>query len=315
MQYGISQAQTICVLPSPIPGSLDGAKMVAQGREPPGKQFMLGVVSLGDAAREGLNLASLQSQATADPSDPFTSAAGRTFVAPTTASLKAAASMFVESDSGTTKSWSVDYNSLRTAAGGATAYPGTLPVYASIPTNGLPATDATDYATMLRYMAGPGQVQGTGQGQLPPGYLPMTSANGLAGMAAYTEQAAILVAAQANSPSTGGHAGSAGNPAPVTSTSGTHATTGVTGGGGSAASTGGGSVAGAVVNSAAPNPTSGSPTSQPPTPPSTIAAKPAAQSTPLFHSGLGAAILPTALVVIGACALGLLGLHLYRRFG
>ena len=53
-------------------------------------------------------------------------------------------------------------------------------VYAAVPTSGLPSgTDAKDYASFLRFVAGPGQHPGRGVGQLPPGYLPLTKANGL----------------------------------------------------------------------------------------------------------------------------------------
>ena len=69
-------------------------------------------------------------------------------------------------------------------------------VYAAIPTSGLPAADATDYAALLTFAAGPGQTPGSGVGQLPPGYLPLTAADGLGGLAAYTLAAAADVAAQ-----------------------------------------------------------------------------------------------------------------------
>ena len=69
-------------------------------------------------------------------------------------------------------------------------------VYAAIPTSGLPAADATDYAALLTFAAGPGQTPGSGVGQLPPGYLPLTAADGLGGLAAYTLAAATDVAAQ-----------------------------------------------------------------------------------------------------------------------
>ncbi len=54
-------------------------------------------------------------------------------------------------------------------------------VYAAIPTRGLPKRDALDYSKLLTFAAGPGQHPGTAQGDLAPGYLPMTKANGLAG--------------------------------------------------------------------------------------------------------------------------------------
>jgi len=76
------------------------------------------------------------------------------------------------------------------------AYPGTLPVYADVPTSGLAAATAAHLATLLRYAAGPGQVAGTSNGELPPGYLPLTKADGLGELAAYTKRAADAVATQ-----------------------------------------------------------------------------------------------------------------------
>jgi hypothetical protein len=65
-----------------------------------------------------------------------------------------------------------------------------------VPTTGLPATDAKDYAALLEFAATLGQTEGFGLGQLPPGYLPMTAANGLGALANYTVAAAADVAAQ-----------------------------------------------------------------------------------------------------------------------
>jgi hypothetical protein len=85
---------------------------------------------------------------------------------------------------------------MRTQPAGAGAYPGTLLVYADVPTSGLPKSDAKAYARLLSFAAGPGQTAGSNTGQLPPGYLPMTAANGMGGMATYTAAAATDVGAQ-----------------------------------------------------------------------------------------------------------------------
>ena len=66
----------------------------------------------------------------------------------------------------------------------------------SVPTTGLPTADAHDYADLLRFAATTGQVPGDANGELPAGYLPMTAANGLGGLAAYTLKAADAVASQ-----------------------------------------------------------------------------------------------------------------------
>ncbi|MBP2320934.1 hypothetical protein JOF56_001319 [Kibdelosporangium banguiense] len=54
------------------------------------------------------------------------------------------------------------------------AYPGMSVVYAAIPTTGLSATTARDYAKFLDYAAEPGQVRGNAMGQLPDGYVPLS---------------------------------------------------------------------------------------------------------------------------------------------
>jgi hypothetical protein len=54
------------------------------------------------------------------------------------------------------------------------AYPGMSVVYAAVPTLGLSAASAGNYAKFLDYAAGPGQVPGLSLGQLPPGYVPLS---------------------------------------------------------------------------------------------------------------------------------------------
>jgi hypothetical protein len=191
--FSIAQPQTTCVLPSPIPGDTAGAKVVANGRQPIGDRFMLSVVSLADAARFNLSLASLETHSTVSPTTKFTSATGQTFVAPSNASMRAAVATVAPDK--TLGTWPIDYEALRNAKN-AGAYPGTMIVYAAVPTKGLPKLDAKDYGNFLQFTAGPGQAQGTEPGQLAAGYLPMTSSNGLAALADYTKRAAVDVAAQ-----------------------------------------------------------------------------------------------------------------------
>ena len=115
------------------------------------------------------------------------------FVGPSDSSLEEATGLLQPDSS--TGTWPIPYAGFETAAGAA-AYPGTMVVYAAVPTSGLPAGDASDYAALLTFAAGPGQTPGEGVGQLPPGYLPLTAADGLGGLAAYTLAAAADVAAQ-----------------------------------------------------------------------------------------------------------------------
>jgi hypothetical protein len=192
IQFALSQSQVVCSRPDPT--SLDGAKMVAAGRQAAGAHFLLGVVSLGDAARGGLQLAGLETQKSPTAADKFSDAAGRTFVEPSLASMKAATALLrPDAKTGT---WPVPYARMRGSAEGAAAYPGTLVVYAAVPTSGLPHGDAKDYAELLRFAAGPGQVPGENPGQLPNGYLPLTAGNGLGQLADYTVRAAAAVSAQ-----------------------------------------------------------------------------------------------------------------------
>jgi hypothetical protein len=176
MQFHHANSTTTCTPDAVgVPNSLGAA-----GPQSSGNYFMLAITPLADDERYDLQTAELQTTP-------------GTFVAPSNASLEAATDLLQpDSSSGT---WPIPYGQFETAAGAA-AYPGTMLVYAAVPTLGLPAADATDYAALLTFAAGPGQTSGSGVGQLPPGYLPLTAADGLAGLAAYTLAAAADVAAQ-----------------------------------------------------------------------------------------------------------------------
>ncbi len=192
MQFSLAQSTTFCQPASD--GTTVGERLVALGRQQPGFRFMLGITTLADAVLHGLPTAALETQSRVAPTQTITSTAGRTFVTPSPTSLAAAAAT-LQPDSAT-NTWPIPYAAWRTDAAGAGAYPGTMLVYAQIPTAGLPTADATDYATLLRFIAGPGQTPGTGAGQLPAGYLPLTDADHLGAEAAYTLAAADAVAAQ-----------------------------------------------------------------------------------------------------------------------
>jgi len=195
MQFSIAQSQTTCVTPSPDPTSLAGAKVVAQGRQQAGARFMLGVVSLGDAAREGLNLAGLETYSAAKDDDQFTDDSGRTFAEPTITSLRTAAALLKPSVTPGVKDWVLDDRDLRSLAN-AKAYPGTMVVYAAVETKGLSASDAKNYSTLLDYAATTLQRPGAGIGRLPGGYLPLTSTYGLGTQAYYARVAAQAVGSQ-----------------------------------------------------------------------------------------------------------------------
>jgi hypothetical protein len=220
VQFASPLSTTTCVdvsggLPTPI------WRFQRGGRQAQGRRFLLGITSLGEASRYQLNTASLQTQVA--PGTPtatsFSSPAGRTFTAPSEASLQAAARLLVPDES--TGTWQIPPDAIRTKPGGAAAYPGTMLLSTHVPTLGLPQTDAKRYAQFLRFAAGEGQTPGTGIGQLPPGYLPMTAANGLGSLAAYTNLAAAAVEAQAGDvpPLVPGEVGPSGSPSTSPSTS------------------------------------------------------------------------------------------------
>jgi hypothetical protein len=178
VQY--AQANSTIVCDQPTPDSQVGEKLVTDGQQTPGHQFMIAITPLADDQRYLLQTAALQTTS-------------GNFVAPTDASLKATAALLQpDTTSGT---WPIPYSEFEQSSG-ASAYPGTMVVYAAVPTKGLPSADAQEYAAYLEFAATDGQTPGSGVGQLPPGYLPMTAANGLGLMAAYTQAAALDVAAQ-----------------------------------------------------------------------------------------------------------------------
>lgn len=202
--FAIAQPQTNCKLIDPN-GSDAGAKLVAAGRQDPGYRFMLSVVSLPDAARFDEPLASLATSHV-PATQKFTSAAGQTFVSPTVNSMSAALEL---------ASWSKNTGSFQIPSGAlarsTTAYPGTMLLNADVPTTGLSKTIAGDYAKLLTYAAGPGQVAGTAAGDLPPGYAPISADAGLRKLSAYTRLAATAIAAQSGHVPTPGENAVSGN--------------------------------------------------------------------------------------------------------
>jgi hypothetical protein len=193
IQFASPLSQTVCVL-----GGGDtnlGDKLTTSGRESPGFRFMIGLTSLGDAEYFRLDTAQLQTyQVAPDPTARFTSDVGRLFVAPTNDAVLAAARLATPDE--TSGTWPIPYAALRDNPANAGAYPGTMFVYAAVPTTGLPPTDAADLATLMRFAATQGQTPGFDNGQLPPGYVPMTVNNGLGDQVGYALRAAAAVATQ-----------------------------------------------------------------------------------------------------------------------
>jgi hypothetical protein len=193
LEFAAPLSQTDCVLGGGT-GAL-GNKLTTGPRQIPGQRFMIGLTSLGDAAYYGLDTAALQTyQVAPDPTARFTSSVGRLFAAPTNAALIAAARLASPNES--TGTWPIPYAAMRQNPNDVAAYPGTMFVYLAVPDGGLPAQDAADLATLMRFAVTTGQTPGYGNGQLPPGYAPMTTADGLGDQISFTLRAASAVANQ-----------------------------------------------------------------------------------------------------------------------
>ncbi|GGM73847.1 hypothetical protein ACFFX1_13300 [Dactylosporangium sucinum] len=192
VQYALSNAHVNCTVLYNKFNIPMGVNLGAWGRQSH-PRFMLGVTTLADAAFLQLNTAALQSYSSVPRTEKITNRDGRTFVEPTDDSMKAAMK-FVKADA-TTNTWRMQYDKLVTADA-AGAYPGTMPVYAVVPTANLAGENGKKLAQLLRFAADEGQSPGLGSGQLPPGYLPMTDANGFGDFRAYALRAADAVAAQ-----------------------------------------------------------------------------------------------------------------------
>ncbi len=192
MQFSILNSQTVC---QQVGDTNEGEKLVAQGRQTIGFRFMLGLTSYGDAERYGLSTAALQTTVSASAPVKFSTAAGRTFVAPSQTSLRNAAALLTPDT--THNMWTFPYADLHDSAKAAAAYPGFMLIYIAAPTAGVtPSTDAARIATLMRFAGSSGQTPGSGNGELPAGFLPLTSANGLGAEATYSKAAADAVAAQ-----------------------------------------------------------------------------------------------------------------------
>ena len=177
MQFDLPNSQVTC---QQLNGSTLGQKLVNDPRQGAGNYFMLGITPLADDYVYGLQAAELQTS----PDH---------FVGPSTTALQSAAAL-LQPDA-TTGTWPIPYDKFESSAG-QSAYPGSMVVYLAVPTKGLPPTDAQDLGQILQFAATTGQQQGSEVGQLPPGYLPLTKANGLAALATYTAQSATEVTAQ-----------------------------------------------------------------------------------------------------------------------
>jgi hypothetical protein len=305
MQYGISNSQTVCADPNDTDEHL-----AAVGTESPGQRFLLAITSLADAQRYNLSSAQLETSGGSPSSGTFTSAAGRTFVGPTTAGLRAGAAALQWSNSGQT--WELPYPSLDRSARGRAAYPGTMLVSTDVPTTGLPPSVAKDYAEFLQFAAGAGQTPGASNGQLPAGYLPMTNSNGLSAEVKYTDAAARAVAEQAGTvPNKNGGLPRASNPG----TGGNH-------NGGNPGGSSGGSSTGSTSHSGSGVPVIKSPGTAPGVTPSVAPTTSGGSTAQAGSTGITAVFaaagwskraVPLAAIIVLVAGAAMIAMHLAQR--
>lgn len=127
---------------------------ISGGAQLPGQRFELTLTDAAAAARYGLNVAKL------------VNGAGQA-VAPTNASVQASIEAMA-----TKNGVKVADPSVRTVG----AYPLAEPVYAAVNVCAASKAERSDYAKLITYAAGTGQVSGDARGQLPEGYVPLTTA-------------------------------------------------------------------------------------------------------------------------------------------
>jgi hypothetical protein len=158
--------------------SSDPWKIGRIDRQGVGTRFMLGLVSTGDAERLGLTQASLET-------------AGRTYVAPTPASMAKAIRLAEPSKSGD-EPFTLDMRKVVKAK----AYPGTMIVYTAARTANLPKDDAAKVSEFIKVSTTEGQKAGYGNGDLPPGYLPITKTGATAPLWKQAQTVATEISAQ-----------------------------------------------------------------------------------------------------------------------
>lgn len=130
-------------------------KMGRIDRQSFGSRFMLGIVSIGDAERYGLRSAALETKP-------------GTYVEPNPRSLAAAVQLADQAKEA--HPFVIDQADVRKSSD---AYPGTMIVYTAARLQNLPKEDAAKVAQFIRVSMAEGQQPGSGNGELPAGYLPI----------------------------------------------------------------------------------------------------------------------------------------------
>lgn len=230
-----------------------------------GSRFMLGIVSLGDEKRFGLRSAALQTKT------------GR-YVAPDGDSVSAAIAL-TEQDK-RYEPFLLDQADVKDSA---RAYPGTMVIYAAARLRNLDPEEAAKVAQFIRVATTEGQQVGTGNGELPQGFVPIRDSGATKKLFVAAQEVADAVEKQ--------------TPAPEPDPEPTNEPSDNPGGNGGNPS-GGGPVA--------PPPGGGEPSTAPtPTAPPTSTAPPepvAMPETTALTSSMAGGLLPTLLIV------GLLGI-------
>ena len=142
-----------------------------------GSRFMLGLVSLGDVSRYGLRSAALETKP-------------GTFVAPSDASL--AAAVRVAKQKHRYQPFTMDMKDLRSG----NAYPGAMIVYTAAKLANLDQADADKVAQFIRVSSTEGQRSGSGNGELPGGFLPIRKSGVTHQLYVSAQSVAAAVAAQ-----------------------------------------------------------------------------------------------------------------------
>jgi hypothetical protein len=153
-------------------------KMGRIDRQSYGSRFLLGIVSLGDAARFGLRSAALEAKS-------------GSYVAPTKTSITAALRLAEQKES--RGPFVIDQADVRKSA---TAYPGTMIVYTAARLQNLEKDTAAKVAQFIRVSTSEGQQSGSGNGELPDGYVPILKTGATAELHASAQDVADAVEAQ-----------------------------------------------------------------------------------------------------------------------
>jgi hypothetical protein len=143
-----------------------------------GSRFMLGLVSLGDAARYGLRSAALETTK-------------GSYVEPGDAGLAAAVALTTQESKH--QPFVLDQGDVKKSG---QAYPGTMVVYTAARLQHLDKADAAKVAQFIRVSTSEGQQRGSGNGELPDGFLPIRDSGVTKKLHDSAQEVAAAVAAQ-----------------------------------------------------------------------------------------------------------------------